>query len=131
MSHIENIVSISNFAQRIYGRWLFKKLLPSIAGICSLIIVISIMISLTLSLCLTIFYFGLLYYGVGQLMALLLTGILAMLLVSALIFILLTCLQNICKSQTKTSQEADFSSTIIGTLAAFTDGLMAEQDIKT
>src|SRR5271170_8087971 len=92
---MEKLLAIANLGQRAYGRWLFQRLLSGIIVVAGLTIVISIMLGAMLVGSLWAAYFALLYYGIGQLMAMMLTGALAMMIMASLVFLTLSCLHRL------------------------------------
>ena len=85
---MEKLLAIASLGQKAYGRWLFRRLLSGVMMVVMLVIIVSIMTSALLVGCLYAAYLAFLYYGLAPAMALLFTGILAVLVVVALAVII-------------------------------------------
>lgn len=123
---MEKLLAIAALGQRAYGRWLFKRLLSSIIMVTGLTIVTSIMGSAMLIGGLYAAYFTLLYYGIGQLMVMVIISILAILIIAILAFFTLACLRDLRRMPQTLFKRSPFTSRAMDTLDAFTDGLMAD-----
>ncbi|MDE3016496.1 MAG: hypothetical protein KGI29_06205 [Pseudomonadota bacterium] len=123
---MEKLLAIIGLAQRIYGKWLFHKLLSGIMVAAGLTIVVSIMVSTMLVGGLYAVYFTLLYYGIGQLMAMLVIGILAIMITVMLAIVTLSCLHRLCRMPRMMLKQSLSISRAMDTLDAFTNGLMAD-----
>jgi Na+/H+-translocating membrane pyrophosphatase len=123
---MEKLLVIISLTQRIYGKWLFQKLLSGIMVAAGLTIVISIMVSAMLVGGLYTVYFALLYYGIEQLMAMLVIGILAIMITVMLVIVTFSCLHRLRRMPRTLLEQSPFTSRAMDTLDAFTNGLMAE-----
>lgn len=127
---MENILLLISVAQRAYSKWLLHRLLLRIIVIVGLIIVISIMVSATFIGGLYIIYYSLLSSGIEQLMAMLITGISAIMLIILLIIIVLVCVRKLQIMPKAILKQSPLTSLAMDTLNSFTDGLMAENAKK-
>jgi hypothetical protein len=121
---MEKLLAIASLGQRAYGRWLFQRLISGVLVIAGLTIILSMMVSAVLVGGLLTIYYILLYYGIGQLMAVTTTAVLALLLIAALVFLVLTSLQHLRKLPRTLLRKSPLTSRAMDTLDAFTDGLM-------
>ena len=124
---METLLAIATLGQRTYGRWLFSRLLSGMIAIAGLVIVIAIMISAALTAALAALYYTLLSYQIGQLVAGLVTGISAIAIIMMLIILTLVCLHHLRQAPKTLLKKSPFSSSIMDTLDAFTDGLKQGQ----
>lgn len=123
---METLLAIANLGQRAYGRWLFSRLLSGIIIIVGLTIIIGVMVSAVLVASLFVIYYALLSYGIGQLMAVTTSAVLALLVIAVLVFLVLTSLHHLRQLPRTLLQQSPLTSRAMDTLDAFTDGLMAD-----
>lgn len=126
MPSMDTLLSIANLGQRAYGRWLFQRLISGIMMVAGLTFVIAIMVSALLIGGLVAAYYTLLYYGIGQLMAVSIIAVLATSAIAALVILTLSCLHQLRQIPRKLFRQSPLTSRAMDTLDAFTDGLMAE-----
>jgi len=122
---MEKLLAIASLGQRAYGRWLFQRLLSGIIVVAGLTIVTSVMLSAILVGGLWATYFSLLYYGIGQLMAMVITGALALMAMAALVFLTLSGLHHLRRMPRTLLKQLPLTSRAMDALDAFTNGLMA------
>ncbi len=121
---MEKLLAIANLGQRAYGRWLFQRLISGILIIAGFTIVLSMMVSTALIAGLLAVYYALHYYEIGQLMAVTITAALALMLIAALVFLVLTSLQHLRTLPRTLLRKSPLTSRAMESLDAFTDGLM-------
>ena len=120
------LLAIADLGQRAYGRWLFQRLLPGALMVVGFTIMLAIMGSVLLLTILVAAYYSLLYYGIGQLMAVMITVGLAVLIMALLVIFILAYLYRLRQTPKTLIKQSPLASHIVDTLDAFYDGLMAE-----
>jgi len=123
---MEKLLAIVDLSQRVYGKWLLKRLLPGILIVAGLIVVVGCMASALLVAALIGVYYALLYYGIGQTLAVMITIILAILIMAALVALIRAYLIYLRRMPKKLLTESPLTSHACKLLDAFADGLMAE-----
>jgi len=123
---MEKLLAIASLGQRVYGRWLFQRLLSGIIVAAGLTIVTSVIISAFLVGGLWAAYFVLLHYGIGQLMAMMITGAIALMVIASLFFLTLSCLHHLRRMPRMLLKQSPLTSRAMDALDAFSDGLMTD-----
>lgn len=123
---MEKLLAIAGIGQRVYGRWLFQRLLMGLIVIVGLTVVVAIVMSALLLGGLYGAYAGLLHIGVAMPNAMLMTAFLALLVVAGMVLVM----QNVIKRlrQTQPTLQGRFAKVVAHPaeiVDAFIDGLLA------
>lgn len=122
---MEKLLAIISIGQRVYGRWLFQRLLPSIMVIVGLTIVISIMISAMLVGCFYAGYQGLLNYGFEANIAILIIFISSLLTIILLVVLAIFGLRHLNKIPQTAITQSPLTTCAKQALGSFLAGFMA------
>lgn len=125
---MEKLLAIVSLGQRAYGRWLFYRLIPSILLTAALTVTSAIMLSATLIGGLYASYSAMLQHGMLPPMAMMLTGIIAMLVIAVLIILTKAQLRRMFQIPRESMNQSPLASGGVRVLDAFISGLMDSKD---
>ncbi|MCK9993461.1 MAG: hypothetical protein Dbin4_01981 [Alphaproteobacteria bacterium] len=128
MSLIQKLLAMATLGQAAYGSWVSQQLLSRMIVVSGLVIglaiVISIMVSAMLVGSLYGGYFALIQAGTEQYWAMLITGLSALMIIGALVFLLLVCLRRLRRIPGTLLNQSPITARAMDTVGAFMDGLM-------
>jgi len=123
---MKTLLILAALGQKVYGRWLFSRLIPGIIMVAGLILVTAIMVSAALIAALGVCYIALVHYGVAPYAAIITVALLTILSIVVLTFACISCLRRLRHMPRTLLGQSPLTSRAKNALDEFINGLMAE-----